>query len=246
VGFNVPDVDCVALLRPTMSKRLYYQQVGRGMRIHPSKADCLILDFAGNAKAHGPVNRLSMKVKSDCLVADLGIKQAKSDEDAVRVCPECRTANELDAVECVECGNVLRRTREFKHEGQADTQAVIVDMDKPSDGYELVKCVEFAVHTPRDESRPDCVRIIYHLDCGDEISEWKFPEGQRTEPFRQWWNANARPPVPLNATEAVDRLTHGGMKFPSHIRVNRKGKYPDIVGRRWNGPAPQVMRLGIV
>ncbi|MEK7879704.1 MAG: DEAD/DEAH box helicase, partial [candidate division NC10 bacterium] len=37
-GFNAPNVDCVAMLRPTMSPGLYYQMVGRGFRLSPGKA----------------------------------------------------------------------------------------------------------------------------------------------------------------------------------------------------------------
>ena len=36
-GFDAPHIDCVALVRPTMSPGLYYQMVGRGFRLHPSK-----------------------------------------------------------------------------------------------------------------------------------------------------------------------------------------------------------------
>ena len=34
-GFDAPNIDCVALLRPTMSPGLYYQMVGRGFRLRP-------------------------------------------------------------------------------------------------------------------------------------------------------------------------------------------------------------------
>jgi DNA repair protein RadD len=47
-GFDAPHIDCVALLRPTMSPGLYYQMVGRGFRLHPGKQNCLVLDFGGN------------------------------------------------------------------------------------------------------------------------------------------------------------------------------------------------------
>ena len=46
-GFDAPHIDCVALVRPTMSPGLYYQMVGRGFRLHPGKTDCLILDYTG-------------------------------------------------------------------------------------------------------------------------------------------------------------------------------------------------------
>lgn len=40
-GFDVPEVDCIALLRATRSPVLYCQILGRGMRIAPDKSDCI-------------------------------------------------------------------------------------------------------------------------------------------------------------------------------------------------------------
>jgi len=34
------------MARPTKFNGLYIQYVGRGLRLHPSKSDCLVLDFA--------------------------------------------------------------------------------------------------------------------------------------------------------------------------------------------------------
>ncbi len=44
-GFDDPGVSCVAMARPTRSEGFYAQCVGRGTRLHPGKADCLVLDF---------------------------------------------------------------------------------------------------------------------------------------------------------------------------------------------------------
>lgn len=44
-GFDEPTISCVAMARPTKFKGLYIQCVGRGLRLHPSKSDCLVLDF---------------------------------------------------------------------------------------------------------------------------------------------------------------------------------------------------------
>ena len=43
-GFDQPDVDAIVCLRPTKSRALYSQIVGRGTRLAPGKVDCLILD----------------------------------------------------------------------------------------------------------------------------------------------------------------------------------------------------------
>lgn len=68
-GFDVPDVGCVLLLRPTKSWALFCQMIGRGLRVLPNtiegipdasarreriqnsgKADCLVIDVVDNGK----------------------------------------------------------------------------------------------------------------------------------------------------------------------------------------------------
>jgi superfamily II DNA or RNA helicase len=44
-GFDAPQTECVIIARPTKSKGLYQQMVGRGLRLWPNKKECLILDF---------------------------------------------------------------------------------------------------------------------------------------------------------------------------------------------------------
>jgi ATP-dependent helicase IRC3 len=51
-GFDEPRVDCVIMARPTRSKLLYAQMVGRGTRLHPDKKNLTIIDVADNSRAH--------------------------------------------------------------------------------------------------------------------------------------------------------------------------------------------------
>jgi superfamily II DNA or RNA helicase len=46
-GFDVPNIRCVWMLRPTMSWAKAYQQMGRGLRVADGKSNCIILDQAG-------------------------------------------------------------------------------------------------------------------------------------------------------------------------------------------------------
>ena len=43
----MPEVGAVMLLRPTRSRRLYIQQVGRALRAAEGKEGCVALDMAG-------------------------------------------------------------------------------------------------------------------------------------------------------------------------------------------------------
>ena len=52
-GFDEPSIDCIMLARPTKSKVLFYQCIGRGLRLWPTKEDCLLIDAIGATKRHG-------------------------------------------------------------------------------------------------------------------------------------------------------------------------------------------------
>lgn len=55
-GYDDPSVDCIVVARPTKSKGLYIQIVGRGLRVDPARPyegqDCLILDVVGANAIH--------------------------------------------------------------------------------------------------------------------------------------------------------------------------------------------------
>lgn len=51
-GFDDPAVDCIIMARPTQSKSLYIQAIGRGLRIAPNKQSCLIVDMVGLSTRH--------------------------------------------------------------------------------------------------------------------------------------------------------------------------------------------------
>jgi DNA repair protein RadD len=78
-GFDYPDIDLIALLRPTMSPGLYMQMVGRGFRIKSHTDHCLVLDFAGVIAQHGPVTAVEPPSKAG---EGDGIPPGKE-------CPEC-------------------------------------------------------------------------------------------------------------------------------------------------------------
>ncbi|KAI8089725.1 P-loop containing nucleoside triphosphate hydrolase protein [Halteromyces radiatus] len=54
-GTDIPSIDCILMARPTRSAVLFQQMFGRGMRLFPSKSDCLVIDFVDNFKRSGLV-----------------------------------------------------------------------------------------------------------------------------------------------------------------------------------------------
>jgi DNA repair protein RadD len=55
-GFDAPRTDCIVSLRPTQSKVLWQQMLGRGMRLFDQKHNCLLLDYVGNLDRMGGVD----------------------------------------------------------------------------------------------------------------------------------------------------------------------------------------------
>ena len=55
-GYDCPAVDCVLMCRPTKSRSLYCQQIGRGLRLNPGKDDCIVLDFVDVASRHSLIS----------------------------------------------------------------------------------------------------------------------------------------------------------------------------------------------
>jgi DNA repair protein RadD len=79
-GFDAPHVDLIAILRPTDSVALYQQIIGRGLRRHNNKTDCLILDYTG--------------LGHDIFSPEIGEKKPNSDSETVDViCPQCGYSN---------------------------------------------------------------------------------------------------------------------------------------------------------
>jgi hypothetical protein len=51
-GYDEPRTDCIIVARPTKSRALYTQMIGRGTRRHPDKGDCLVIDVVGATDMH--------------------------------------------------------------------------------------------------------------------------------------------------------------------------------------------------
>lgn len=51
-GTDLPRCSCVAVCRPTMSRSLFTQMIGRGTRLFDGKVDCLVLNYAPSNSRH--------------------------------------------------------------------------------------------------------------------------------------------------------------------------------------------------
>lgn len=103
-GFDEPSLGCVAMARPTKSKGLYIQCVGRGLRLYPGKANCLVLDFTDGGHNLDSTISLSSAIPEVAHVIEDRLKVELEERDTTR-----KMANNL--IQCDTEFDILGGTR---------------------------------------------------------------------------------------------------------------------------------------
>ena len=223
--FNAPGVDLIALLRPTKSAGLYVQMVGRGTRLSAGKENCLVLDFAGNVRRHGPIDLVRPKRPGEGGGGDAPTK----------VCPICESIIALSATECPDCGYEFP-TREVKI---APTAAALPILSPKTAQWLQVSGVSYSRHDKLG-GLPS-LKVTYSTGL-TSYSEWICIEhqGYARQKATDWWRKRAPGlPVPRSVDEAIAQAGH--LARPSDISVCPSGRYFEISGYRFDPcakPAP--------
>jgi len=231
-GFDAPNVDCVALLRPTMSPGLFYQMVGRGFRLHPGKDDCLVLDFGGNVLRHGPVDDIRVR------------REDRGDGEApAKQCPQCKALVATGYAHCPQCGFEFPEKQRQQHDASATSEGILSGQVTRSE--EAVKEVAYCFHTKRDDpNAPPTMRVEYRVGFNRWQREWVCFEhdGYARRKAEQWWTARSREPVPRSVDEAVELANAGALAPTLAVTVERRAgeKYDRVVGHSLGDRPPRL------
>jgi DNA repair protein RadD len=239
-GFDAPNTDLIAMLRPTLSTGLYVQMLGRGTRIAPKKTDCLVLDFSGNVRRHGPVDMIDVEAKTRGPKGET-LEAAKVDSVRAKECPSCQTLNPMAVRHCLTCDYEFPVAA--KHEAKADTEVSVMS-GKDRDGFVPVKSVHYYRHEKRDnlEALPT-LRVEYGVGI-DSLRAWYcFSHAVGSTPYKkalQWWlEAGGQIPVPQSVNDALARV--GELNAPISVLWRKvDGGFKEIVARRYG---PQQLKL---
>jgi DNA repair protein RadD len=220
-GFNVPQVDMLAMLRPTLSTGLYVQMIGRGTRKAEGKTNCLVLDFAGNVYRHGPVDSVDPKSKSVAV---------KPGDVRAKACPQCDELVPLNTSECSVCGYQWPRPApKPKHATVADAMPVL----STGQSWVEVTHTSFRIHYKRsDPLAPPSLRVDYlcGLTVYSECVSLQRDGYARACAERWWFAMGGEAPVPVTVAEALGRRYEIGRPF--EIAVYRNGQYWNVADRR--------------
>lgn len=226
-GFDAPHIDCVAMLRPTKSPGLYYQQVGRGFRRAEGKHDCLVLDYAGNVLEHGPVDAIRVAPpRREGAVAKVEVGRAKE-------CPSCAAMLPIGARVCA-CGHSFASLDPAHLDRPIDAPVLAAQRPRIVVRH-VVTGVKYQTHVK--PGRPSSLRVTYQ--CGlRSFKEWICVEhgGRAFEKALGWWlQRQPEGRVPRTADAAVEAAY--SLPRPVAITVDETNKYPEIVSHEFDAAA---------
>lgn len=232
-GFDAPNVDCVGLMRATQSPGLYCQMVGRGLRLHAGKSDCLVLDFGGNVQRHGPLDELSKRIKSKAAGNEPGAAP-------VRACPQCSLFVHASLRTCPDCGH------EFPEPERkiAATASPLPVIGKAPAQFDAVKVEAWDAweHSSRSSGKRSlCVEYRFGFDS-QRVYVCLEHDGYARAKAAAWWKLHSHAPLPLTVAEACRIFDAGGCGRPAEIRIKSVPgeKFREVVGFRFAEPLPPV------
>lgn len=215
-GFDAPETDLLACLRPTKSTGLWVQMIGRGMRPAEGKENCLVLDFAENTREHGPIDAVEIRA----------IKAKDEPGDApVKICPKCEMYLHAAVRECEECGYQFPAP-EVKIVAKAST-AQLLSFERSEEIYNVTK-LEVSIH--KKDGKPDSLRVdlysgLRHI-CPDFLclDHGGYATQKGVKRFKEYFG---RAPAG-DVRQIAGELGHT-INVTLQVRTTQNGKYTNVI-----------------
>lgn len=216
-GFDYPDIDLIAILRPTKSTGLWVQSLGRGTRPAPNKENCLVLDFVGNTERLGPINDPVLPTKP-------GDKSGPS-EAPIKICEECGMYCHSSVRVCPCCQNPFPTRDKIKPAASSlelirRPNTIEIPLEPPDYFDYPVTRVTYRKHRKTSTGKYS-MRVTYFSGIATSFDEWVFFEHSTIarRKAESWWlrrsNGYPCPPTVADAVQYANQL----LKVPKQIRV---------------------------
>lgn len=215
-GFDFPDIDLIAMLRPTMSPSLYVQMAGRGMRVKSHTDHCLVLDFAGVVSEHGPIVNVQPPKK----------RGGKGEGEApIKSCDVCFELVHASAKVCPSCGTPFPITEKAPLQLRDDDIMGIHGDEMKVTGWVWGK------HIGRDSGK-EMIKITYYGVLSDKpVTEYLTVthDGWAGDRARKLLVTLAKNQYDSDIETVCDRMNM--MPHPKVIEYQMNGKFAKILGR---------------
>ncbi len=225
-GFDYPDIDLIAMIRPTMSAGLYVQMAGRGMRIKSHTDHCLVLDFAGVVQMHGPITNVQPPNK-----AGKGTGEAP-----VKTCPECDSLIAPAVKVCPDCGYEFPEPKEKKY------RLSDVDIMGKAGNDLVVESWNWSKHLSRASGK-EMVKVKYYSNIlSDPVISEYFPlthfgyAGTKAAMKLAEIASESKVDIKKLKTSSLDEICSimNQGKAPHEILYKKEGKYYRVLKRNWS------------
>lgn len=237
-GFDYPDIDLIAMLRPTMSPSLYVQMAGRGLRIKSHTDHCLVLDFAENVERHGPITNVIPPRK----------KGSKVGEAPVKICDQCHEILHLSVRVCPECGY------QFPERPKA-LGLKLSDADIMADSGRDMKVRSWKWYVHSTKSGKQIARVVYYGALSDPpVTEYlclgyegfagiKALAALQRMSEKSGAKLGDIPDVEQDIDFVCQRMTVS--KHPRRIKYKKQKSYYTVIERDWTDafPPPEYFAL---
>lgn len=130
-GFDVPDIGCIVLAKPTKSEMLLWQMVGRGLRTAEGKDGCVVLDHGGSLLRLGfPEDRTDFSLCDG--TKKTSDKKKERQERLPTPCPACSFLRPAGVHKCPKCNFAPERQHEVVNiDGELVPLKTAQAMEKP-------------------------------------------------------------------------------------------------------------------
>lgn len=224
VGFDAPICDGIVNLRPTKSGLVWVQLCGRGMRLHPDKSDCLVVDFTDTSIEMGPLDEIEGNAP-----------KLKSGEAPTKICDECFSIVLAGLKICPTCGFEFQfQHREDGQQFDSTTGLLVSGVIKNEDGTRTypVARVEYET-TITSKGSPALVARYHSANRASPVATeyynlWHHSAGVVRRDSERWLRRQKNPggSVPLSAQEALARAEMGALKVPKTVTVRPGSPWP--------------------
>lgn len=222
-GFDYPDIDLIAMLRPTMSPSLYMQMAGRGLRPKSHVDNCLVLDFAGVVEMHGAITNVIPPKKSG----------DGTGESPIKICDNCHEIVHASLKICPACGH------QFPAVEKPPLQLHDIDI-MGIKGTDLeVKEWNWTKHIGKQSSK-EMLKVTYYGGLSDTpVSEYLtvahdgYP-GQKSRTLLAILANKSGVKLNYADSDLIDtaNLLNTGIP-PKEVEYKKDGKYFRVIDRRW-------------
>lgn len=233
-GVDIPELDCIIMLRHTMSSSLLVQMAVRGTRLmvdvssfetakerreailNSSKPHCLFLDFARNIDRHGFLDQIKGRHK----------KEKGEGVAPMKACPECYSILHISAMKCKDCGFEFEKPDVKTAVGELYKGAVLTQKEE-----KVVTDVFYSPHNLNKEGKIPCLRVQYLHPDDSATNEYVClqHEGFAKTKAEKWWKDRTEMYLGGGEIEKLFKYKMlDNLKIPKAIVISKDGKYDRI------------------